>query len=247
MNNINIKTKKIEMIFVFGILLIILFNSVSAAYSESKTTLQSLGTSDTSNEGYCLESDNDFLLQLASFGCTPSVVRSDLLEEQNVPVYCQLAATQINPLIDVEAISSMSFKGNYSKEISGISFYPAKAALSTKSKLNSAMLSNAGYVVITLKKQKNESTMPEYVQGNLTATIKYDIKSALGIGTASFHLPALTDEQWEAKYPYYSFWDAKGYVRADDVTTDEATISVYDKNLKKIDRVTLKKEKLPKA
>src|SRR3989344_2555981 len=30
----------------------------------------------------------DFLIQQAPFGCSPSVVRSDLLEEQNVPVFC---------------------------------------------------------------------------------------------------------------------------------------------------------------
>src|SRR3989344_6192547 len=38
----------------------------------------------------------DFLVQIAPFGCPPSVVRSDLLEEQNVPVFCQLAATKLN-------------------------------------------------------------------------------------------------------------------------------------------------------
>ena len=67
----------------------------------------------------------DFVVQISLFGCTPTVVRSDLLEEQNVPVFCQLSATKINPLIDVEAIESISFKGNYPNEVSGVGFHPA--------------------------------------------------------------------------------------------------------------------------
>ena len=48
--------------------------------------------------GMC-EAGQDFVIQLAPFGCNPAVVRTDLLEEQNVPVYCQLSATKINPLM----------------------------------------------------------------------------------------------------------------------------------------------------
>ena len=99
----------------------------------------------------------DFVIQITPFGCEPPVVRSDLLEEQNVPVFCQLGATKINPLIDVEAIESMSFYGEYPKEVSGVGFHPAQAALSSKSNLNSPVLNNIGYVVVVLKKQENES------------------------------------------------------------------------------------------
>ena len=55
------------------------------------------------------QSRQDFLLQITPFGCSPSVVRSDLLEEQNVPVFCQLYATKMNPLIDFNAINFISF------------------------------------------------------------------------------------------------------------------------------------------
>ncbi|MEK7092762.1 MAG: hypothetical protein AAB907_04005, partial [Patescibacteria group bacterium] len=65
------------------------------------------------------QTGQDFVVQVAPFGCEPPVVRSDLLEEQNQPVLCQLSATKINPLIDVQAIDSISFQGNYPKEVSG--------------------------------------------------------------------------------------------------------------------------------
>ena len=77
------------------------------------------------------EAGQDFVLQIAPFGCSPTVVRSDLLEEQNVPVYCQIAATQINPLIDVKAIDYMTFTGQTPPEVSGVGFHPNKAALGT--------------------------------------------------------------------------------------------------------------------
>ena len=55
------------------------------------------------------QSREDFMLQMAPFGCQPTVVRSDLLAEQNVPVFCQINAIDINPLIKVEQIRHIDF------------------------------------------------------------------------------------------------------------------------------------------
>ncbi len=131
---------KITMFFLVGILLVF---SVSA-YTRSNPNY---GAFDSFVEGpsfdrsYC-EAGQDFILQIAPFGCTPAVVRSDLLEEQNVPVFCSIAATKINPLIDVEAIESISFSGQYPKEVSGVGFHPARAALGVQGDLNSPVLNN---------------------------------------------------------------------------------------------------------
>src|SRR4030042_2392508 len=57
------------------------------------------------------EAGQDFVIQIEPFGCEPAIVRSDLLEEQNVPVFCQLSATKMNPFIDVNVIDSISFSG----------------------------------------------------------------------------------------------------------------------------------------
>ena len=89
-------------IFVLGILLSIglvnstytrsdyaVSNSLSGKYSFDTTTF---------NKDLC-QKGQDFVLQLTPFGCSPTLVTSDLLEEQDVAVYCQLAATKINPAI----------------------------------------------------------------------------------------------------------------------------------------------------
>ncbi len=218
-------------IFLFA--MIILFSNISSAYMSSNPQTSQFGMANFQifDKSVC-QKGQDFLVQVAPFGCTPAVIRSDLLEENDVPVYCKLGATKINPLIDVQAIDSISFSGQYPKEISAIGFHPAKSALGIQGDLNTPVLNNIGYVVINLKKQPNESAMPDYVSGNLTAKIKYNIKNAFGIGNALFYLPQLSSEDWQSKKYQYSFWNGRGYIKADDVTNNGADISVYSENNK---------------
>ncbi len=238
-----IKRKIILGIFLVFVIFLISFSSAST-YMRSNNAQYTQQISYFSPEiGFdssMCEAGQDFLIQISPLGCTPSVVRSDLLEEQNVPVFCQLAATQINPLIDVEAIERVSFSGEVPKEVSGIGFHPAKAALLVGEKLNYPVLENIGYVVINLKRQRNESAMPDFVEGNLSAEIKYDIKKAFGVGSASFYLPEMNEEKWSEKYKQYGFWEAKGFLRAENINTEEATISIYDKLLRRISSSDLK-------
>src|SRR3989339_786964 len=213
-------------IFLFGILFL---SGLIFAYSDSNPNY---GVFDSyvgsTSAGARCQAGQDFALQIAPFGCTPAVVRSDLLEEQNVPVFCQIAATKINPLIKVEAIESLSFSGKYPKEVSGVGFHPAKAALGVRGDLNSPVLNNIGYAVIVLRKQSNESSMPDFVEGNLTAKIGYNIENAFGIGRVGFYLPELSDIEFENKKNEYSFWNGKGYLRANGIDADGARISMYD-------------------
>ena len=108
-------------IYLIGIFLMI--SLVSATYSRSTNPNYGLFESYDSeksiqfDKSVCQEG-KDFVLQISPFGCTPAVVRSDLLEEQNVPIFCQIGATQVNPLIDVQAIDSVSFSDkDFSREI----------------------------------------------------------------------------------------------------------------------------------
>jgi len=170
----------------------------------------------------------DFILSIAPGGCQPAVVRSDLLEEQNVPVFCRLDAIKVNPLIDIESIRSISFRGQYPNEISSIGFHPARAAVrSYNTLLGSPLVSNAGYVVIVLRRQKSEDDMPDWVEGNLTARIRYDMQNAFGVGKAEFLLPILSENEWEAGYEEYAFWRGKGFLRADWIDENKASISIY--------------------
>lgn len=179
------------------------------------------------NQNDCFERA-DFIMQIAPGGCTPAVVRSDLLEEQNVPVFCKVMAITVNPLIDSSRIRSMYFTGNYPSGISGISYFPARAALrSQQSLISTPIQDNLGYVVIVLARQNAERDMPEYIGGNITATIDYDVEGAFGTGNTNFYINEMSDEEWRRDYRQYGFWNGKGYIRADSIEPDRITVSVY--------------------
>src|SRR3989344_1024903 len=90
----------------------------------------------------------DIILQIAPAGCQPAVARSDLLAEQNYPVFCQIDAIQLNPLLSIEEIDRIDFSGNYSKgkEIIDVGFHPARAFLRTGDVLSGKpAVNNVGY------------------------------------------------------------------------------------------------------
>ncbi len=230
---------------VFGILLfatvLFLMNTATATFTSSNPQVSSSTFSSQSFDNSVCQQGQDFIVQISPAGCTPAVVRSDLLEEQDVQVYCPLSATQINPLIDVNSIGSISFAGNYSQYVKSIGFYPAQAALNLQGQLNNyPLMSNIGYVVINLKQMPNESAMPNIVSGNLVAKMNYNAENVFGVGTANFYLPELSDADWESSYQDYGFWNGKGYVRTENIDGDKATIIVYDANLNQQGTTTLK-------
>lgn len=178
-------------------------------------------------KGICTAS-TDFIISIAPGGCTPMVVRSDLLEEQNVPVFCQISAIRINPLIKIASIRSISFKGQYPEGVAGISFHPAQAAIrSYNTLLGNPALNNIGYVVIVLKKNAVEKKMPEWISGNLTATIYYDPETIYGTNAAEFYSPVTqTEDEWEEVYSDYRFWSGN-FLRVSDVDNNSAKIEIY--------------------
>ncbi|MBI2448663.1 hypothetical protein HYV49_00005, partial [Candidatus Pacearchaeota archaeon] len=150
------------------------------------------------------------------------------LEEQNVPVFCQVDAIKLNPFVDVSWIKSISFRGQYPKEVAGVSWHPSRAALRFYSNvLESPILNNVGYVVVLLKKQPNEKDMPDSVKLNITANLIYDLNNAFGTGRASFYVPVLNDNEWTQDYRAYSFWRGRGFVRVDWIKDNSASISIY--------------------
>src|SRR3989344_5611973 len=161
------------------------------------------------------EARQDIILNVAPAGCQPSVVRSDLLAEQNVPVFCQIDALKINPLIDISKIRNIVFDKNYPPDVAGIGFHPARAALRTQDKLlGSPLLNNIGYVVVVLKRQPVESKLPESVSVSLNAQLEYVSDNVLGVGKAEYIIePSATENEWEADKLKQGFWVGRYFVR----------------------------------
>ena len=234
-----IRSKKI----IFGMTLVIavLFMPFILSYTDSNFAYRSGGFASQAYLGgqninlyggqgtEICSSGKDFVVQIAPLGCTPSVVRSDLLEEQNVAVFCPLIASQINPLIKVDRINSVSFSGrNYSDQISGIGFHPTRAALgfTSASPIGRPIANDIGYVVIVLKQNPKEATMPEFVTGDLVANIKYKM-SDIGVGSITRDIPEMDDTEWGENFNKYGFWGDKGYIRVEGIGDNSATVAVY--------------------
>jgi len=181
------------------------------------------------NDPQSCEGRQDLMLQTAPFGCQPTVVRSDLLADQNVPVFCQLDAWKINPLVEVNQIRNIRFTGDYPSEVVGSGFHPARAALRTHDTLlGSPLVDNVGYVVLVLKQQPDESLLPDLVNVTLSAQIEYHAGNAYGIGRGEFLLePTPNDADWEKERLKQSFWDGRYFVRLDSVDSDSASVSIY--------------------
>ena len=227
--------KKLFFVFAFLLVVILLVSLSSAVYRSSSPKYIYGGITSAFGTNPAAEFDprmcqegQDFIVQIDPAGCTPAVVRSDLLEEQDVPVFCPLQAIKINPLVDVDIIHSMTFGGEVPQEVRSVGFHPAKSALSSRDNIiENPTYDNIGYAVIILKNQPNESAMPEFVEGNLSARIRYDVENAFGIRRNNFYLPIMEEDEWNKKMVRYSFWDGRGYLRAEDVQGDSATIAVY--------------------
>ena len=174
------------------------------------------------------EARQDILLNIAPLGCQPTVVRSDLLAEQNVPVFCQIDALQLNPLLDIKQINNIRFSGKYPEEVAGTGFHPARAALLTRDKLlGDPLINNIGYIVVLLKKQPDESKLPESLEVTLSAQIDYASGNAFGIGRTEFVLKPLNDEEWKSEKNKQGFWNGRYFVRLESVDTNKAVVSLY--------------------
>ncbi|MEK6898953.1 MAG: hypothetical protein AABW79_02555 [Nanoarchaeota archaeon] len=170
----------------------------------------------------------DILIQVSPAGCQPAVVRSDLLAEQNVPVFCQLDALTLNPLLDVKSIDTITFTGDYPEGIIGTGFHPARAALRSYDRLlGDPIINNIGYLVVVLKKQSDESKLPGELNATLQARIRYKADNVLGVGRTEFLLKEQNDQQWSEEKNKNSFWKGRFFVRLESADANSATLSFY--------------------
>ncbi len=206
-------------------------SSLDSAYSNLMSGPYSRGDlSSTGEEFYDME------VMIPPGGCKPMVVRSDLLEEQNVPVFCELVALKLNPGVDISRIDRITFAQKQTNDyISGIGFHPAYTAIKSRSSISGTpMNGRIGYVVVVLKKQPNEKAMPSNVSAVLSAVLEYGTENPAGLGPSDFYLPEMSDDEFSNNYLQYGFLNGLGYLRAENVDSKGAMLSIYTSNDKKI-------------
>ncbi|MFH1501036.1 MAG: transglycosylase SLT domain-containing protein [archaeon] len=180
-----------------------------------------------SNPDKC-EASSDFIMAVRPGGCSPAVVRSDLLAEQNVPVFCMVDVMKINPLIDVNKIKSVRFKGESNPNVVGVSFHPNREAIySQQGYLHNPFINDVGYVVVLLKRQEVEDNLPGSVKLNLTGVIRYDAEGFFGAGQQNYYLDPDLDWEIGDYYKENSFFKGKGYLRAEWIEGNKVGVGVY--------------------
>jgi len=187
----------------------------------------------------------DLMITILPGGCKPMVVRSDLLEEQNVPVFCELTAVKINPGVDISRIARISVKNlENNPYIAGVGFYPARAAIrSTNTLSGSPVANNIGYAVVVLKRTETENAMPSNITTNLSAMFEYDAVNGFGIGVNEMYLPVMTDDEFTSRQKEYGFFNGIGYLRVDSMDQNSAVVSIYDSQNRRLFSQRLEKDK----
>ncbi|MFA4952898.1 MAG: hypothetical protein WC584_01620 [Candidatus Pacearchaeota archaeon] len=245
--------KRIEWILLVGILILLNLNfavgaTTSSSFSSSfvysaNTQYSQPGTYNTFSNQYAsdywpilansdkCEATTDFIMFVEPGSCNPTVVRSDLLEEQNVPIFCKVDMIKLNPFIDVSKIKSVKFEnkagmGNY---IAGVSFHPNNEAIYSREVfLDKPFINGVGYVVVLLKRIPAEKNMPKSVNVNLTGVLRFDSEGFFGTGQNDYYLEEFKDEDsWRVNYKDNSAFKGAVYLRADSISEGSAMISLY--------------------
>src|SRR5690606_34612667 len=113
------------------------------------------------------------------------------------------------------------------EEVAGVGFHPARAALRTNDRLlGSPLVNNVGYVVVVLKRQPVEAELPDFVNVTLSAQLEYNADNSLGVGKAQFVLDEVNEIDWEREKYKNAFWNGRYFVKAEEIDSEFATISI---------------------
>ena len=188
----------------------------------------------------------------------PDVLRSDFLEQLNVPVFATLGVIRGEPIslpeiksVRVEIVKqkqaqkeNASVKGTSEEVIKNYlqgspKFYKARPAT----------LDNLGYLKIMLKKIEKESEVPEKIDIDLKATIKYEAELAsFTIGGESLReLKQETEEEAKENKHEREILGGRAYIRISSIRGKTATIYIYDQNFEKSSSVTLDEEEISRS
>jgi hypothetical protein len=166
-------------------------------------------------------------------GCKPSPIRSDLIEDQPVVVFCKLKAINLNPLLQNIYIKNIYIKvENKSDLVRGVAFhmpYIGEKFLSHQiyGYKGTATFDNIGYATVFLSQQPDERKIPKEVFVNATARIEYNAGYLFGIDRNTFLIPEMSKEEWKDRASEFSFFNGKGFVRVKKIYGDMAEIEVY--------------------
>jgi hypothetical protein len=181
----------------------------------------------------------------------PEVLRSDYMEQLNIPVRVILGAIRGEP-ISLPEIGSVSVKLIKKQEaqkknasVEGTSEQMIKDYVQGTPKWHKApypTLDNLGYVEITLKKIEKETEVPKQIDLDFEATINYEAEIAgftIG-GENQKELMIATVPTIKENPEEYKILGGRYYLRVTDITSTGASVEVLDSEFARLTSKTLK-------
>ncbi len=181
----------------------------------------------------------------------PEVLRSDYMEQLNIPVRVILGAIRGEP-ISVPEINSVSVKlikkqdaQKKNASVEGTSEQVIKDYVQGTPKFYKApypTLDNLGYVQITLKKIPKEIQVPKQIDLDFEATINYEAEiTGFTIGGENQKVIniATVDTIKEDKEKY-SILGGRYYLRITSIASESVSVEVLDQDFKTLTSLTLK-------
>lgn len=164
----------------------------------------------------------------------PKLLRSDLLEQSDVPIYAKIQGVQVNPFINIPVITSVSLHPamiGKNTNVVGLNYIKPAGLATTK---------DLGWIVVTVKRIPTEDKMPDAIELNVSAAIDYYFEDIIGFGTKDMTLGVVSEKEWRNKEWQYEFWDNSGFLRLTELTTDQrAIIELYDSSKNFIGKLSL--------
>lgn len=250
--------------------LVFLIFSSMFAYAETPSKnndKKDTNADDASNDNSNEDIGEDIIINIDEY--QPKIIRSSLLEEQNVKVYALLNGIPSNPTINIDKITGLDISQSDVKiktkpagkkvSVGSITYIKPRGGTSGAGDLFSDQangiirqnydLTNPGYtqdvnynnlgtLVIPIKRIPKENDVPNQIDLEITGRIKLYVAEDLGHSKYNMVLPEVDESEWIRQKEQYSFYD--GYLRAVDISKDEAAFNIYDKAGKKVNLIPIK-------
>ncbi|MFH0936454.1 MAG: hypothetical protein V1815_02125, partial [Candidatus Woesearchaeota archaeon] len=193
----------------------------------------------------------------------PKVLKSSLIEEQDVNVQILLQGVPTNPAITIPKIKNVNIisynvttgplkqkgtiKTNATKKVNiSVSTKPSTSTSKKEVKIGTpryyapkgvASYDNLGYLVVPIRRIPKEEDVPDEINIELLARIEFSVSEGLNVGEHQDVLQEQTEQEWMQSTDRHKFFG--GYIRASQVRDKDATFVIYDDSLTKVDSITV--------
>ncbi len=169
----------------------------------------------------------------------PTVLPTALVEDQGATVFALLKGTPTNPTIDIPSITrvvSQPVKITTIPPNKPVSLGPIQYIQPPRTS-GGITYDNMGYLVIPIRRIPKEADVPDQIDVEMVSRIFFDVSAGLGFSSKDDVLTKQEYKNWLQEKDRHSFY--AGYIRADDIQENKATIVVYDNNMNQVAAATV--------